>query len=175
MPGLKWVGSGLICGLCCVYVYIQANEMPYVRTTHDTEDLWCTHSYFYHVILSAHRALLIFNSLTCSATFLGAYRLVPPFLPPSGCPVIPACAQHSRQKEGCRRCEEVARSAEADETVPSAAIEAEGRSALSAPEARAFLGLPVPPVKFFTRARVRTPTVGRALSIILRDPAIAKT
>ena len=97
--------------------------------------------------------------------FLGAYRLVPPFLPPSGCPAIPACAQHSRLKEGCRRCEEVARSAAAAKAVPSAAHEAEGRGAMSTPQARVFLGLPVPPVKFYTRARVRTSS---ALLTLLR-------
>jgi len=86
----------------------------------------------------------------CRASFLGAYRLVPPFRAPIGCPAIPACAQHSRLKHGCRCCEDVAqRSAAA-----SAPAEDEGESEETARDARGPLGLPLPPAKFYKRARV---------------------
>lgn len=135
------------------------------------------------------RAVDVVHPLTCSATFLGAYRLVPPFLPPDGCPAIPACAQHSRLKEGCHRCEEVTRLATAavESVVPNAAAreaaasEVEGRGASKKTlstlstrgeeEPRVLLGLPIPPVKFYTRARVRATRTSLFLTR-LEDPRI---
>lgn len=75
------------------------------------------------------------------ASFLGAYRLVPPFQAPTGCPEIPACAQHGRLKHGCRRCEDVEKQA-------AAAVAVVGGGT------RLMLGAPLPPAKFYTRAMV---------------------
>ncbi|CAM9992042.1 unnamed protein product, partial [Sphacelaria rigidula] len=41
------------------------------------------------------------------ARFVGRYRLVPPFMPPDGCPTIEACARHGWLKAECHRCQQV--------------------------------------------------------------------
>lgn len=100
---------------------------------------------------------LVFLSHNCSlsesARFLGAYRVVPPFEPPSGCPSIPACPQHSRLKAGCWCCEDVAELVASDEKVPMHTRKRERTRTLPRPEGSSYLGLPLPPSKFYTRAK----------------------
>eukprot|EP00752_Nemacystus_decipiens_P013794 g12246.t1 len=88
------------------------------------------------------------------ASFLGAYRLVPPFQSPIGCPSIPACAQHGRLKPGCRCC---------------ADIESQAAEAVSivCGGTRLQLGAPLPPAKFYTRATVVVSHHGRPIKLDL--------
>lgn len=99
------------------------------------------------------------------AGFPGTYTLVPPLLPPTGCPPIPACEQHYWLKDSCARCREVRQgAAPASATPPGAgAGDAEpGTRSNLPPEANAILGWPVPPVKVYSRVWV-------SLVLLLRD------
>lgn len=97
---------------------------------------------------------LSLHSFRFSARFVGSYCLVPPFSPPSGCPPIPACASHSRIKEGCRSCEEATQAAAAGGVDVTHELEGGEGCTLKQPGVRSSLGLPLPPAKFYTRARV---------------------
>eukprot|EP00903_Cladosiphon_okamuranus_P016056 g14823.t1 len=90
------------------------------------------------------------------ASFLGAYRLVPPFQPPIGCPAISSCAQHSRLKHGCRRCQHIEEQAAAAET-----------ASLTPCGTRLPLGAPLPPAKFYSRAMVVVSHHGRQIKLDL--------
>ncbi|CAM9950179.1 unnamed protein product [Scytosiphon promiscuus] len=89
------------------------------------------------------------------ASFLGTYRLVPPFQPPTGCRDILTCDLHGRLKHGCRRCEEITQ------------LAAAAGSAGVPENDRAPLGLPLPPAKFYTRAMVVVVHNGRPVKLDL--------
>ncbi|CAM9499132.1 unnamed protein product, partial [Ectocarpus sp. 12 AP-2014] len=91
------------------------------------------------------------------ASFLGAYRLVPPFQSPTGCPDIPACGLHGRPKHGCQRCEDIVRQ--------SAAVGADDGD--EAEDGRPPMGWPLPPAKFYTRAMVVVNHHGRPINLDL--------
>ncbi|CAB1100558.1 unnamed protein product [Ectocarpus sp. CCAP 1310/34] len=91
------------------------------------------------------------------ASFLGAYRLVPPFQSPTGCPDIPACGLHGRTKHGCQRCEDIARQ--------SAAVGADDGG--EPEDGRPPMGWPLPPAKFYTRAMVVVNHHGRRINLDL--------
>ncbi|CBJ33282.1 C2H2 zinc finger protein [Ectocarpus siliculosus] len=91
------------------------------------------------------------------ASFLGAYRLVPPFQSPTGCPDIPACGLHGRPKHGCQRCADIARQ--------SAAVGADDGG--EPEDGRPPMGWPLPPAKFYTRAMVVVNHHGRPINLDL--------
>lgn len=80
-------------------------------------------------------------------------------MPPSGCPIIEACAQHCWLKKGCRRCQEVEERAKP--ALPGLAMAEQGSTVQEetavkevAGVAKSAFGFPVPPAKFYARARV---------------------
>ncbi|CAM9601321.1 unnamed protein product, partial [Ectocarpus sp. 13 AM-2016] len=91
------------------------------------------------------------------ASFLGAYRLVPPFHSPTGCPDIQACGLHGRPKHGCQRCEDIVRQ--------SAAVGADDGG--EPDDGRPPMGWPLPPAKFYTRAMVVVNHHGRPINLDL--------
>lgn len=99
------------------------------------------------------------------ASFLGAYRLVPPFQSPTGCPDFPACGLHGRPKHGCQRCEDIARQ--------SAAVAADDGG--EPEDGRPPMGWPLPPAKFYTRAMVSWSASPAGRRSRQRDKCVALT
>lgn len=80
---------------------------------------------------------------------------MPPFKPPSECPAIPACPQHGRLKEGCPRCKEVTQfAAHSGGVLGIAQGTGGGKVAFPGLQDQLPIGLPLPPAKFYTHARV---------------------
>ncbi|CAM9158958.1 unnamed protein product, partial [Discosporangium mesarthrocarpum] len=86
----------------------------------------------------------LWREVTC--TYIGTYRLAPPFEPPSGCPLIPSCTKHIRLKGYCPHCKEVMAKASG---------------------ATGSHGGPIPPAKFYTRAKVKVNRHGRSMEFDL--------